>query len=134
MDNPLPITPVPLAAVPDDATVIAKASSSPLVVEEEPPWWLQYRPPAHPTVADAIAVDCEAEYAAGLRFSDISDRLRRNGVAEAALKTVVSLLQDPDVSDKVRLDAAKTVLGLSYGTPATMRVEMDVRPSVIVNL
>lgn len=126
VEEPLPAVPSPL----DSPPVEVAGELLPAAVDEELPPWLQYTPPRD--VNGRILVDAIAEARAGLRFPSFGDRLRRNGIAEEALKALVEIMQNPNASFKTRLDASIRILEFAHGTP--MGQTRDQQVNVFLNV
>lgn len=120
-----PAAPLPLASLPPVGELLV---ADPVDVVDDAPW-LRY---VAPRENDCILVDAYEERRQGVVSISLGDRLRKNGVAEVALQTMVSIMQDTRASFKTRLDAAERILEFSHGTPVTQA--RDAQVNVFVNV
>jgi hypothetical protein len=99
-------------------------------VEERPPW--EVYPPARSPLG-AITLDAQREHRYGMVFASLADRLKRTGVMDAALNTLLTIMQDEDAPKKTRVDAAKALLAYSEGTPAAGQKVSETRTLIVLD-
>lgn len=87
-------------------------------VEEPIPPWLQYEPPIEQG-SGYLLISAKKEFDDNLRPRDLADRLRRNGVGEKALETLVLAMQDRGSGWKTRIAASEILMKYAYGTPVS---------------
>jgi hypothetical protein len=92
--------------------------------------WTNYRPAIDPNTG-LVTLDAAMERAYGLTYSSLRDRLQQTGITEEALKNLLDLAFNKEVSDKVRLEATRTILAHGFGNPTPNEQKTSVQVMIV---